>query len=170
MCQFFICIVFLIWDWDIKTEICGEAKVPSNLAESYGCRVYSFPCVNKLFFPLNWKSTRKVERPLKINSASISLFLFLQGKINILMPFPVLCLVCLTVFWLLLCLALDASEKGRGGLWMGQSVLHLVVFCLPLIMNHWFNLETGGFRAFLKSFQNLSEMPFNLCFDVCFRV
>lgn len=131
MCQFFICTVFLIWDWDIKTEICGEAKVPSNLAESYGCRVYSFPCVNKLFFPLNWKSTRKVERPLKINSASISLFLFLQGKINILMPFSVLCLVCLTVFWLLLCLALDAAEKGRGDYGWDNLSFTLLSFVYP---------------------------------------
>lgn len=64
------------------------------------------------------------------------------------MPFPFLCLVCLTVFWLLLCLALDAAEKGRGDYGWGQSVLRLVVFCLPLIMNYWFNLDQGVLEPF----------------------
>lgn len=50
MCYLFICTTFSIWDQNINTENTGEAEVPSNLAVSYICRVYSFLCVNKLFF------------------------------------------------------------------------------------------------------------------------
>lgn len=60
MCQIFICTIFLIWDWDINTESCGEAEDLSNLAVNYGYRAYSFPCVNKLcFFPWTKKAPER---------------------------------------------------------------------------------------------------------------
>lgn len=56
--QFFICAAFLTWDLD-NAESSEEAETSPNLAVSYGCRVYSFPCDNIFFLLLIEKAPGK---------------------------------------------------------------------------------------------------------------